>query len=64
MGNSACAKTHLDVCEFAFSFFNTHLDVVGDFAFSFFKNYTVKCLHNENSDSQGHSKYISIEIMS
>ncbi len=27
----------------------------------FFKNYTVKCLDNEDSDSQGHSKYISIE---
>ncbi len=39
-------------------------DVLGDSAFSFFKHYTVKCLHNENSDSQGHSKYISIEIMS
>ncbi len=50
MGNSACAKTHLDV--------------VGDFAFSFFKNYTVKCLDNEDSDSQGHSVYISNEKMS
>ncbi len=50
MGNSACAKTHLDV--------------VGDFAFSFFKNYTVKCLDRDYSDIQGHSKYISIEIMS
>ncbi len=50
MGNSACAKRHFDV--------------LGDFAFSFFKNYTVKCLDKENSDSQGHSKYISIEKMS
>ncbi len=30
MGHSACAKRHFDV--------------LGDFAFSFFKNYTVKCL--------------------
>ncbi len=30
----------------------------------FFKNYTVKCLDREYSDSQGHSKYISIEKMS
>ncbi len=50
MGNSACAKTHCDV--------------FGDFDFSFFKNYTVKCLDKEDSDSQGHSKYISIERMS
>ncbi len=50
MGNSACARMHFDV--------------VGDFAFSLFKTYTVKCLENENSDSQDHSKYISIEIMS
>ncbi len=50
MGHSACAKTHLDV--------------VGDFAFSFLKNYTEKCLDNEHSDSHGHSKYISIEGMS
>ncbi len=50
MGNSACARTHFDV--------------LGDFAFSFFKNYTVKCLDKEYSDSQGHSKYIYIEIMS
>ncbi len=34
------------------------------FAFSSFKNYTVKCLDNEDSGSQGHSKYISIERMS
>ncbi len=27
----------------------------------FFKNYTVKCLDNEDSDSQGHSVYISNE---
>ncbi len=47
MGNSACAKTNFDI--------------VGDFAFSFFKNYTVKCLENEDSDSQGHSKYMLIE---
>ncbi len=50
MGHSACAKLHFDG--------------LGDFAFSCFKNYTVKCLENENSDSQGQSKYISIEIMS
>ncbi len=48
--DSACAKIHFDV--------------LGDFAFSFFKNYTVKCLDKEFSDSQGHSKYISIERMS
>ncbi len=50
MGNSACAKTNFDV--------------VVDFAFSFLQNYTVKCLDSEDSDSQGHSKYISIEKMS
>ncbi len=50
MGNSACARTHFDVLD--------------DFAFTFFKNYTVKCLDRENSDSQDHSKYISIERMS
>ncbi len=50
MGNSACARTHFDV--------------VGDFAFSLFKNYTVKCLDKVNSDSQGHSVYIFIERMS
>ncbi len=50
MGNSACARTQFDV--------------LGDFAFSFFKNYTVKCLDREYSDSQGHSKYIYIERMS
>ncbi len=50
MGNSAYARTHFDV--------------VGDFAFNLFKNYTVKGLDKENSDSQGHSKYISIEKMS
>ncbi len=50
MGNSACAKTHFDV--------------LGKFAFSFFKNYTVKCIDRDNSDSQRHFKYISIERMS
>ncbi len=50
MGNSACARTYFDI--------------VGDLAFSFFKNYTVKCLDNEDSDSQCHSKYIFIERMS
>ncbi len=50
MGHSACAKRHFDV--------------LGDFAFSFFKKYTVKCLDKEDSDSQGQSKYISIKIMS
>ncbi len=49
MEHSACVKRHFDV--------------LGDFAFSFFKNYTVKCLDREYSDSQGHSKYISIERM-
>ncbi len=39
----------------------TQFDVVGDFAFIFLQNYTVKCLDN---DSQGHSVYISIERMS
>ncbi len=48
--DSACAKMHFDV--------------LGDLAFSFFKNYTVKCLDKEYSYSQGHSKYISIEGMS
>ncbi len=38
MGNSACAKRHFDV--------------LGDLLLVFFKNYTVKCLENENSDSQ------------
>ncbi len=41
-----------------------HFDVFGEFAFSFFKNDTVKCLDNEDSDSQGHSKYIYIERLS
>ncbi len=50
MGHSASAKTHFDV--------------VGDLAFLFLQNYTVKCLDNEYSDSQCHSEYISIEIMS
>ncbi len=50
MGNSACARTHFDV--------------VGDFAFSFLQNYTVKCLDREYSDSQGHSIYISIKRIS
>ncbi len=47
MGNSACAKTNFDV--------------VVDFAFSFLQNYTVKCIDNEDSDSQGHSKYMLID---
>ncbi len=47
MGNSSCARTHFDV--------------LGEFTFSSFKNYTVKCLDKEDSDSQGHSKYISTE---
>ncbi len=50
MGHSACARTHFDV--------------LGEFAFSFLQNYTVKWLDNEDSDSQGHSVYISIEGMS
>ncbi len=50
MGNSACARTHFDV--------------LGDIAFSFLKDYTVKCLDKEDSDSQGHTKYISIGKMS
>ncbi len=41
-----------------------YFDVLGDLAFSFLQNYTVKCLDNEHSDSQSHSKYISIESMS
>ncbi len=41
MGHSACAKLHFDV--------------LGDFAFSSFKSYKVKCLYNEDSGSQGHS---------
>ncbi len=49
MGNSACAKTHLDV--------------FGDFAFRFVKN-TVQCLDKEDSDSQSHSNYISIDKIS
>ncbi len=50
MGNSACAKRHFDV--------------LGDFSFSFLQNYTVKCIDKEDSDSQGHSMYISITGMS
>ncbi len=50
MGHSACAKMHFDV--------------LGDFAFSFLQNYKVKRLDKADSDSQGHSKYISIEKMS
>ncbi len=50
MGNSACARTHFDV--------------FGDFAFSFFKNYTVKWIKKEDTDSQGYSAYISIERIS
>ncbi len=45
------------------AFAGTHFDVLGEFAFSFLQNYTVKCLYREYSDSQGHSKYISIERM-
>ncbi len=50
MGHSACARTHFDV--------------LGEFAFSLLKNYTVKCLDREYRESQGHSKYISIERVS
>ncbi len=50
MGHSACARTHFDVLD--------------EFAFSFLQNYTVKCLDNEDSDSQMHSKYISIDELS
>ncbi len=46
MGHSACAKTHFVV--------------MGNLAFIFRQNYTVKCLDNEYSDSQGHSEYIYI----
>ncbi len=42
----------------------THFDVLGEFAFSSFKNYTVKCLDSEYSDRQGHSVYIFIETIS
>ncbi len=41
-----------------------HFVIVGEFVFSFFWNYTVKCLDNEDSDSQGHSQYMLIERMS
>ncbi len=47
MGNSACARTPFVV--------------LGDFAFIFLQNYTVKLIKNEDSGSQGHSVYISIE---
>ncbi len=47
MGHSASAKTHFVV--------------VGDFAFIFLQNNTIKCL---DSDIQGQSVYISIERMS
>ncbi len=50
MGQSTCARTHFDV--------------LGEFAFSFLQKCTVKCLEKEDSDSQGHSKYIFIERMS
>ncbi len=50
MGHSACAKLHFDG--------------LGDFAFSSFKDYTVKCLDREYSGSQGHSKYMLIDRMS
>ncbi len=46
MGHSACARTHFDV--------------LGDFAFSFLQNDTVKSIDREDSHSKGHSKYISI----
>ncbi len=50
MGHSANAKMHFDV--------------VGDSAFIFLQNYTVKFIKYEDSDSQSHSVYISIERMS
>ncbi len=50
MGHNACAKTHFVV--------------LGDFACIFLQNYTVKLIKNGDSDSQGHSVYISIERMS
>ncbi len=50
MGHSASAKTHFVV--------------VGDFAFIFLQNCTVKLIKYEYSDSQGHSEYISIGRMS
>ncbi len=40
------------------------LIVLGDFAFSSFKNYKVNCFDNEYTVSQGHSVYIFIERMS
>ncbi len=72
MGDSACAKMHFDVVgDFAFIFLQnytvkckTHFDVAGDFAFILLQNCTVKCIDNEDSDSHGHSVYISIERMS
>ncbi len=45
MGHSAIAKTHVDVVD----------------DFIFLQNYTVKWIINEDSDSQCHSEYISIE---
>ncbi len=50
MGNSACARMHFDV--------------LGDFDFIFLQNYTVKFIKKEDTDSQGHSVYISIERIS
>ncbi len=49
MGNSACAKRHFYV--------------VGDLLLVFSKTYS-KMPYKEDSDSQGHSKYISIERIS
>ncbi len=58
-------KEHfISVGKWDSAYAKTHFDVLGEFAFSFFKNYTVKCLDKEYSDSQGHSKYISIDKMS
>ncbi len=48
--DSACAKTHLVV--------------LGDYAFIFLQNYTVKWIKKEDTDSQGHSAYMSIERIS
>ncbi len=50
LGHSASAKMHFVV--------------LGDFAFICLQNYTVKLIKNEDSDSQGHAVYISIERIS
>ncbi len=46
------------------AFTKMYFDVLGDLAFSFLQNNTVTSLDKEDSDSQGHYKYISIDKMS